>query len=272
MESTALQVKLAVVLLLGLVAQPPAAAQSQSLDQLLDRTGKSVARFLDELALVSCNEDVLQEKLNPKGKSEERVASTFEYLVLVQTQKDEPVLYESRQAVHEVHSKKHVSLLVSNGFATQLLIFHPFYQPSFTFERLADIESNGKTYAQVRFQHVKGRPTPAVLMVRGREYPISLAGVARIDPSTGVVEHITTELGSSMEDVGLKDMRSDVEYSLVGFTKEAKSYWLPVQATIEVSTARQHWKNVHHFTGYHLFSVNVSQEVDVNKIKAKEPQ
>lgn len=270
MRSIRVMTTLAALLLSVLLVEPQAPAQSQSLDQILDRTGKSVARFLDELALVSCSEDVSQEKLNLKGKPEERVASSFEYMVLVQTQKDEPVLYESRQTMREAHSKKNISLLVSNGFATQLLIFHPYYQPSFTFERLPDVTNNGKTYAQVHFQHVRGRPTPAVLMLRGREYPISLAGVARIDPATGVVEHIATELGSSMEDVGLKSLRSDVEYSLVGFTKEAKSYWLPSQATIEVSTARQHWKNVHHFSGYHLFSVNVSQEVDVNKIKAKE--
>jgi hypothetical protein len=248
----------------------PLAAQNRSLDELLNRTGISVTRFLDQLGSVTCREEVLQEKFGPKGKTEERLQSSFDYLVLEPNQGSEPALYESRQAVKEAHSKKNVSLLVSNGFATELLIFHPYYQPSFTFERLADVQMDGKSYAQIHFLHVKGRPTPAALQLRGREYPLSLAGTALIDPATGIVERISTDLEISMEDLGLKSFHSEVGYAPVGFPQQTKTYWLPTEARVEVSTLKQHWKNVHRFTNYHLFSVSTSQEVDVNKIKPKE--
>lgn len=245
-------------------------APSGSLNELLSRTGMSVTRFLDQLGEVTCSEEVLQEKLNPKGKAEERLQSTFDYLVLQQGQGSEPALFEARQASKEAHAKKNISLLVSNGFATELLIFHPYYQPSYTFERLPDIHTQGKTYAQIHFAHVKGRPTPAALQLRGRDYPLSLAGTALIDPATGAVQRITTDLENSMDDLGLKGFHSDVEYAPVGFPQQAKTYWLPAQATVEVSSLKQHWKNVHRFTGYHLFSVSTSQQVDVDKIKAKD--
>jgi hypothetical protein len=248
----------------------PLAAQAASLDELLKRTGDSVVQFLDQLGSVTCSEQVLQEKFDPKGKAAERLQSSFEYLVLQQNQGSEPILYESRQAIKEAHSKKNVSLLVTNGFATELLVFHPYYQPSFNFERLADVQVNGKTYAQIRFLHVKGRPTPAALQLRGRDYPLSLAGTALIEPSTGIVERISTDLGVSMEDLGLKRFHSDVEYTPVGFAQQTKSYWLPAQATVEVDTPKQHWKNVHHFSGYRLFSVSTSEEIDRDKIKTKE--
>ena len=256
------------VLLLG--AARTAVAQNESIDQLLDRTGRSVSSFLEKLADVTCNEEVLQEKFNLKGKLEERVQSTFEYLVLPQNQGSEPVLFESRQALREAHARKNISLLISNGFATQLLIFHPYYQSAFTFERMPDVHVNGKTYAQVRFQHIKGRVTPAALLLRGREYPMSLAGTALIDPGTAAVERITTELGASMEDLGLKTFHSEVEYAPVDFPRSPKIYYLPAQATIEVSTPRQHWKNIHRFTNYRLFSVSVEEKVDTEKIKTKE--
>jgi len=245
-------------------------ATGGSLDELLNRAGLSVTRFLDQLSEVTCSEEVLQEKLDLKGKAEERLQSTYDYLVLQQSQGSEPSLFEARQATREAHSKKNVSLLVSNGFATELLIFHPFYQPSYTFERLADVHSQGKTYAQVHFAHVKGSPTQAALQLRGRDYPLSLAGTALIDPATGVVQRISTDLETSMEDLGLKEFHSEVEYAQVGFPQQAKNFWLPAQATVEVSTLKQHWKNVHRFTGYHLFSVSTSQQVDVDKIKAKQ--
>jgi hypothetical protein len=249
---------------------PPLAAQDASLDELLKRSGGGVVQFLEQLGSVTCSEQVLQEKFDPKGKVAERLQSSFEYLVLQQNEGSEPVLYESRQATKEAHSKKNISLLVSNGFATELLVFHPYYQPSFTFERLADVQVNGKTYAQIRFLHVKGRPTPAALQLRGRDYPLSLTGTALIEPASGVVERISTDLGISMEDLGLKRFHSDVEYAPVGFARQTKTYWLPAQATVEVDTPKQHWKNVHHFSGYHLFSVSTSEEVDVSKAKAKD--
>jgi hypothetical protein len=245
-----------------------AGAQNEPLDRLLDRAGVSVARFLDQLGDVHCNETVSQEKINLKGKTEEHLQSAYDYLLLTQFHGSEPLLYEARQAQREAHPKKNVSMLVTNGFATQLLVFHPYYQPSFTFERLPDASVGGKAYVQVHFQHVRGRITPAVLLLRGREYPLSLAGTARIDPETGAVVHIATELGSSMDDLGLKSFRTEVDYSAVSFPRNPKTYWLPQQATVEVNTARQHWKNQHRFSDYRLFSVNVEEKVDVEKLKA----
>jgi hypothetical protein len=247
-----------------------AAAQSGNLDQILSKAGVSVTKFLDKLADVKCNEDVLQEKISYKGKTEERVQTSFDYLVLAQNQGNEPVLYEAREAVKQAHVKKNVSLLVTNGFATQSLIFHPYYQSSFTFEQLPDVHVNGKTYAQVHFQHVKGRPTPAVLLLRGREYPLSLTGTARIDPANGTVEHVETDIGSGMEDLGLMNLRTEVDYASVAFAPDPRTYWLPAQATVEVRSAKQHWKNVHRFSNYHLFSVSVTESVDIDKLKAKD--
>jgi hypothetical protein len=179
-------------------------------------------------------------------------------------------MYEAREAHKTGHARKNVSLLISNGFATQLLVFHPYYQPSFTFDRLQDVRSGNKTWAQIHFQHLKGRPTPAALLLRGREYPISLSGTALIDPENGTIQRITSELGSSMEDLGLKSFRSDVEYASMAFPHESKTYWLPAQATVELNTPKQHWKNTHRFNDYNLFSVSVTSEVNLDKLKSKE--
>lgn len=262
----------AAVLLLLLPALGRAQDQKETLDSLLRRTGVKVTQFLDQLADVKCSEEVLQEKLSQKGKTEEKVQSQFEYLVVTQSQGNEPLLYESREAVREGHSKKNVSLLVTNGFATQLLVFHPYYQSSFSFDRLPDAHLNGKTYVQVRFQHIKGRLTPAALLLRGREYPLSLSGTARINPSTGDVEQIATELAESMEDLGLKSYSSQVLYSPVAFQGQAGSYLLPSEATVEVDTPKQRWKNVHRFTNYQRFSVTVTEKVNVDKLKEQEQE
>jgi hypothetical protein len=40
---------------------------------------------------------------------------------------------------------------------------------------------------------------------------------------------------------------------------------LPSVASVEVETLRQHWRNVHHFTGYQHFDVSVEETVKVNQ-------
>jgi hypothetical protein len=258
---------LLIVLAVAARAQTP----SEPLDSVLKHTGVKVMQFLDQFADVKCSEEVQQEKFTDKGKSQEKVQSSFEYLVVTQIQGNEPLLYESRETKREGHMKKNISLLVTNGFATQMLIFHPYYQPSFAFDRLPDAHLNGKTYIQVHFQHVKGRMTPAALLLRGKEYPLSLAGTARINAQTGDLEEITTELAVGMEDLGLKSYRSQVLYAPVALP-QGGTYLLPALATVEVSTPKQRWKNVHRFTDYQRFSVTVTEKVHTDKLKEQENQ
>jgi hypothetical protein len=259
------------LLLILLTAAARTQTPSEPLESVLKHTGVKVTQFLDQFADVKCNEEVQQEKFTEKGKTEEKVQSVFEYLVVTQTQGGEPLLYESRETRREGHVKKNVSLLVTNGFATQMLVFHPYYQPSFAFDRLPDVHVNGKTYIQIHFQHIKGRMTPAALLLRGKEYPLSLSGTARINAANGDVEEITTELAVGMEDLGLKSYRSQVMYAPVAFP-QGGSYLLPAVANVEVSTPKQRWKNIHRFTNYQRFSVTVTEKVNTEKLKEQENQ
>jgi len=58
-----------------------------------------------------------------------------------------------------------------------------------------------------------------------------------------------------MQDLNLKVFNSEVHYAAIPFASAPKPYWLPVTATIDVETARQHWRNIHQFTNYKKFSV-----------------
>ena len=64
-----------------------------------------------------------------------------------------------------------------------------------------------------------------------------------------------------MEDVGLKTLRSEVDYAPVPFRDLKESYWFPASASVEVETSRQHWRNTHVFTDYQRFSVSTEEKV-----------
>jgi hypothetical protein len=245
-----------------LFAAPSACARTDNLDDLLARTSKQVSGFLDQFSDVKCTEQVKQEKLGKDGKVEVKEESTYDYLVILTNPGGELTLDESRLAVHEAKpDKKNRSLLVTNGFATLFLVFHPYYAGSFQFTALEDEVVNGRRLSKVAFQHVAGNRSPVALALRGREYPLEISGTALIDPQTGVITRIVAGIENTMEDVGLKTLRSEVEYAPVPFRDMKQAYWFPSQASVEVETPRQHWRNTHRFTDYKRFSVSTEEQV-----------
>ncbi len=243
-------------------AAHPAFGGANDLDAILARTSQQVAGFLEQFSDLKCTEQVTQEKLGQDDKVELKQESTYDYLVILTNVGGELSLDESRLALHEAKpDKKNTPMLVSNGFATLFLVFHPYYADSFHFTALEDEVVAGHRLSKVAFQHVRGTRSPAALALRGREYPLELSGMAWIDPQTGVITRIVAGIENTMEDVGLKTLRSEVEFSPAPFHDMKQPYWFPAQASVEVETPRQHWRNIHHFTDYKRFSVSTEEQV-----------
>ena len=228
---------------------------------IVAKASEQISSFLDVFSDVKCTEQVAQLKLRKSGKVDVEEDSTFDYLVIAQSSGGELSLEESRLEEKGALHRKNVSLLMTNGFATLLLIFHPQYANAFEFAPGGEEVVNGRRLELIRFRHLKGRRTPMALMLRGREYPLELTGTAWVDPQTAAVARIHVELQDSMEDVGLRGLSSDVVYSEVKFRGANGSAWLPTTATIDVETPRQHWRNIHRFTNYQRFSVNTEESV-----------
>jgi hypothetical protein len=239
---------------------------ADNLDDLLSRASQQASAFLEQFSDVKCTEQVKQEKLNKDGKVERNAESTYDYLVILSNAGGEMQLNESRLAIHEAKpDKKGTSFLLTNGFATLFLVFHPYYSGNFQFNALDDETINGHILRKIEFRHVPGTRSLAALALRGREYPLELSGTAWIDPATGTIAKIQATVGATMEDVGLKTLNSEVVYAPVPFRNLKEVYWFPASATVEVETPRQHWRNTHTFTDYKLFSVSTEEKVATNK-------
>jgi hypothetical protein len=249
------------VLLVSLAASAADTAPSD----LLSRTRNQVENFLKLFSEVRCTEAVSQTKLTKKGKVELQQRSTFDYLVIAQEVGSDVSLQESRLEQHATPAKKNDPLLVTNGFATLLLIFHPSYASSFEFSTPVPDTVEGQTVEKIGFRHIRNKPSTMELVLRGREYPLDLSGTAWIDPASGSIVRIEAELSQSMDDIGLRVLHTDVQYAPVSLRGVDASMRLPSIATVEVETARQHWRNVHRFTGYQHFDVSVEETVKVNQ-------
>lgn len=234
----------------------------QGLDHLLARTSAQTASFLDQFSDVKCTEQVRQEKLGKDDKVELKEDSTYDYLVILTNTNGELNLSESRIPVKEAkRDRKNTSMLLSNGFATLFLVFHPYYSAAFKFSTAGEEMLAGRLLQKVSFQHVPGMKSPAALALRGREYPLELSGTAWIDPETGSVVKIEAGIADTLQDVGLKALRSEIDFAPLKFADARQTYWFPTQARVEVETPRQHWRNLHQFTAYKKFSVTTEEQV-----------
>jgi hypothetical protein len=256
---------LAVAILLfatACIADDKTLGDTEKLNQLLQRTSKQTAEFLDQFSDVKCTEQVRQEKLGKDNKVDLKEESTYDYLVILGNEGGELTLSESRIPVHEAKKdRKNTSMLLSNGFATLFLVFHPLYGDAFKFSLRGEEEVGGRILERVDFQHVLGMKSPAALALRGREYPLELQGTAWIEPETGSIARIEAGIADTLQDVGLKSLRSEIEFAPLTFADVKQAYWFPTQARVEVETPKQHWRNLHQFTQYKKFSVSTEEQV-----------
>jgi hypothetical protein len=237
-------------------------AASPALGNVLAMTAKSVERFWNQFSSVNCTETVMQEKIGKEGKVVYEHDSTYDYLIIMNLDGDDLSVEESRLLQKEAGKSSNLPLLLTSGFSTMLLVFHPYYQGSFEFQRMDDEVIEGHRYLRVGFKHVHGTRSPSAVRLRGMDYPLDIMGTAWINPGTGAIRKVAAELEEPMGDLNLRLFKTEVQYAPQQFGPE-RSEWLPVTASIDVETAKQHWRNIHKFTNYRRFEVKSESSVAV---------
>ncbi len=239
-----------------------AADNASGTAELLERAGQRVKQFWEELSSVACTENLVQEKLDAKGKVVLSSRGEFDYLINLRWDNVGMLVDESRLPLGAPAKRApQGALLATQGFATLLMIFHPEFQSSYSFSDDGEETVSGRKVVRIRFLPKNGAPTPGILAVKGRDYPIQWQGIARVDPEQAVVVSIDAQWKDPAPDVGLQSLTSQVRYAPTPFRGSSSNWWLPESAEIEVRTAHQHWRNVHHFANYRRFSVDADSKI-----------
>lgn len=253
---------LSIAPLVGVNAQPQAvdATNSAGIPALV-RARKNVENFFDQSTNVVCTESISQVVLGKNNKPVYREESANYYQLRARTEGGALKLDESRDPQKSAFHDPWRTMMVTNGFASMLLIVHPTFESSYTFEPAGEETIDGAHFVKVHFQPIPGGNSPAALRLRGKSYPIPLSGVLWIDTASGAIVKLTAEVDSSLSDLGLQGMRSEIHYATIQFHDPDESYWMPVSAVIDVETPRQHWRNVHRFTEYKRFKATMEVEM-----------
>jgi hypothetical protein len=186
-----------------------AAEASPTLD-VLARARKNVQEYFDKFSDLTCKESVTQIVLNDSGHTIYRENSAYDYQFQATGVSGTLKFNETRESRNPAFRDPARTLLVTTGFASLLLIAHPMYEASYVFEPAGGETIDGISYAVVRFSPVSGASSPASLRLRGKNYPLPMSGTLWIEPQSGAIVKLEAKVDSSMSDLGLAGMRSEV--------------------------------------------------------------
>ena len=234
------------------------AGDADALSALLPKTRANVEKFVEDFSYIRYEEDIVQEKLNDHEKVAYKQETVFDSITRVHC--EEGQLYVDEQRVME-KIPRHVEarpLLSTFGFSTMAMIFHPYYESSFRFTRMEDDLLEGRTVARIHFEHIPGRPSPVLYQMIGADKPLGLTGTAWVDPPSGGIQRIEATLSVESNDLTFKTIHAGLTYAPVTLQGETEPRSFPATATVDLETARQHWRNIHHFVDYRKYRVTMN--------------
>jgi hypothetical protein len=228
---------------------------ADALQQTLSKTRDLVAHFAEDYSYLRYQEDVVQQKLKNNDKVDYKQEMAYDSMIRMRFEDGRLRVDEQRLMDKRPRRVQARPLLNTYGFSTLAMVFHPYYESSFRFEQAGTDVLDGKSLLRVRFFHLPSTPTPILYQMIGPDRPLEVSGTAWIDPASGEIHRIDADFGSAVTDMGVKTIRAELVYAPVALRDETELQFLPVSATIDLETPRQHWRNVHHYTDYRKYRV-----------------
>ena len=246
------------------------ASDQKQLDPILSAVGKTVAEFFGNFPNTSSMEEIHQEKLRGKEKvgRKEKVGTTldqkFRYLCFTPADAFGPGFEEYRSDVSGSRAWPQGlgdGFMLTSGFASASLVFHPLYQPQSEFRYLGRQKINGRDTDVIAFAQ---QPERARLNGSFRSGNLSMTtfsqGVAWIDSQSYQIVRLRTDLLKPLLEVNLEKETTDISYGEVHFKGLPTGFWLPKEVTVAVDWNGKRLRNEHRYSAFKVFNVEAIEK------------
>ncbi len=226
-------------------------------ETLIDRVARNAESFWEQFTAVQCKERIEQVQMSSDGAIVATQTTDFNYVAFLKATTRGLLVEESRvtrSMAGKRNPEQQERLLITSGFPTFLLMFHPEFRDRFDFNEIP----SGDGVRRIAFRSKPEASALSALKLKDYVYSIRWKGTATVDAMSGAVRKINAELSSPMDDLGLSELQVDVDYGSTALAGTSQTFWLPMHATISLKTPRRTWRNVHTFSDYKRFSVTTS--------------
>ncbi len=234
----------------------PAASQ-KDLPVILQRVGESVEGYFHNFVSTSALEEVVQQRLRANGKVEDYLKQTFQYLLIVPTDKNEFDLEEYRT---DKKGRRTEQRVLSGGaltkkFASMPAHFHPLFQQDSRFSYVGRQKVDGHDTYVVAFAQQPG-------VARYREqmseetasYVVFLEGLAWIDSTNFQIIRMRTQLLPDLSVKSVKEQTTIITFEEVHFEGVPVVFWLPQEVVVNTEWASKKLRNYHRYSNYKLYT------------------
>jgi hypothetical protein len=242
---------------------PPVEETACPIDEVLQKAAERILEFVRNVDRFTATESLTHQSINKHGQASRPVGRKFDYVVSI---------HEVRQGHLGVTEYRNGGLalnefpggIVTAGLPALVLIFHPYYRPSYemTCEGLARL--NDQLAWQLHFRQRPDRPNELKTYqfgIQGASYSVGLKGRAWISADRYQIVRMETDLVMPVPQIQLLAEHTAVEYGPVRFREGNVNLWLPLSAEVYFAWRRQQVHRRHSFDHYMLFMVDDKERI-----------
>jgi hypothetical protein len=243
---------------------PTVEERACSVDEVVQKAEERILEFVRNVDRFTATESLTHQSINKHGQASAPVGRKFDYVVSI---------HEVRQGHLGVTEYRNGGLalnefpggIVTNGLPALVLIFHPYYAPSYEMTCEGLTRSNDQLAWQVHFRQRPDKPNELKTYqygIYGASYPVGLKGRAWISADSYQIVRMETDLVMPVPQIRLLAEHTAVEYGPVIFREGDVNLWLPQSAEVYFAWRGQQVHRRHIFDHYMLFTVDDKQRIN----------
>src|SRR5579862_2580709 len=235
--------------------------------QVLDASGERVKQLVDNIARFAAVEDMVHEQLDKTGNAVTRETRKFDYVASIKEER--PGFLETSEYRNLRYGITDLpDHIVTTGFVTLALIFHPDMRDNFQMSCEGLGSFHGQPAWVMYFRQRDDKPSRFADYVVGDEhYPMKLKGRAWITTSNLEIARIESDLVSPLPQLAIQHQIA--EYGPVPFKSDKVELWLPQKVDIYLQLNKHRYHRRHSFDHYMLFAVNSEDKTQLIKTMQK---
>jgi Tfp pilus assembly protein PilF len=249
----------------------PAKDQVQ-LPSILDAAGAKILEMTRNFPNTTSLEAIHQQRLGKKGEVRSSQNQKFRYLCMLPSRAWGPAFKEYRadSSGKETEPKGIADgFMLTGGFTSAALIFHPTYRSESDFRYLGRQKINGQEMFVVAYAQIPGKAHLYGNFQAGQtSLPTYSQGLAWIDTSSYRIVRLHTDLLRPLPELRLKREAMNIDFDEVHFKHHPDTLWLPEQVTVTIDWNGKTLRNTHAYSDFKIFNVGSSERIGKPKVAA----
>ncbi|HEV2381905.1 MAG TPA: VWA domain-containing protein [Terriglobia bacterium] len=239
------------------------AGNQDILSSILQKVGANVANLFDRFPNITCREAVTEQRLAGPGREQDQIYQEFRYLAVASDDKEKTGFKEYRtDAKGKAVQQRGLGsgYLITEGFVSTPLYFHPRYQSDSRFRYLGE-ELVGKRRTEVvAFAQKPTARVRELFSISGGQQFALAQGIAWIDSTDHQIVWMLKEITSPALEIGLESQITQVTFGEVRFKGDSPALWLPREVKVETRLSGVVYRNTHFYSEFKQFAVRTVEK------------